>query len=99
MFIGAWCRGQRLSAVADQLADRGVGRQQDADPDHVAHQAHRVVVRLAADDGGVRLDITDDGGGFATHDGPPGGYGMASMRERAELIGGTLRVRARPGWS
>ncbi|WP_082538266.1 MULTISPECIES: GAF domain-containing sensor histidine kinase [unclassified Pseudonocardia] len=59
--------------------------------------AHRVVVRLAADDGGVRLDITDDGGGFATHGGPPGGYGMASMRERAELIGGTLRVRARPG--
>ncbi len=51
----------------------------------------------------ARLEITDRGVGFDTsHTGPDqaldaGGYGMLSMAERAELVGGTLRVRSAPG--
>jgi PAS domain S-box-containing protein len=44
--------------------------------------------------------VEDDGGGFdprapgkAT---PPGGVGLRSMRERAEMLGGSLRVAPRP---
>nr|WP_255426770.1 GAF domain-containing sensor histidine kinase [Pseudonocardia sp. C8] len=56
--------------------------------------AGRVLLRLAWGDTGVRLEIGDDGAGFATSG---DGYGMTSMRERAELIGGTLEVRSLPG--
>ncbi|MFP5020113.1 GAF domain-containing sensor histidine kinase [Pseudonocardia phyllosphaerae] len=61
--------------------------------------AQQVLVRLAAGDHGVRLEIIDDGRGFAPH-GEPGrddGYGMSSIRERAELIGGAAEVRSAPG--
>lgn len=49
-------------------------------------------------DGVARLEVTDNGVGF---DAVPGarsaGYGMLSMAERAELVGGALVVRSRPG--
>ena len=65
--------------------------------------ATSVRVRLVRHDDHVTLEVTDDGGGFATDevgagdDPDAGGYGMRSMTERAELIGGTLDVRSRPG--
>jgi signal transduction histidine kinase len=49
--------------------------------------------------GQVRLRITDSGRGFeheAVSQSPEGGFGMTSMRERAEAIGARFRVRARP---
>jgi two-component system NarL family sensor kinase len=63
--------------------------------------AGRVTLRLATGPADVRLAIGDDGAGFAPADlGPPddtGGFGLASVRERAELIGGTVRVTTRAG--
>lgn len=47
-------------------------------------------------DGTARLDIVDDGRGFDA-DEKSDGYGMHSMAERADLVGGTLAVRSRPG--
>lgn len=47
-------------------------------------------------DGTARLDIVDDGCGFRT-DEKSDGYGMHSIAERADLVGGTLTVRSRPG--
>ena len=44
----------------------------------------------------VVLEVGDHGRGFAA-DGPSGGLGLASMRERAASAGGTLTVRSRPG--
>lgn len=44
----------------------------------------------------ARLDIVDDGCGFDV-DERSDGYGMQSMAERAELVGGALAVRSRPG--
>jgi signal transduction histidine kinase len=63
--------------------------------------ARRVTLRLEIGTADVRLAIGDDGAGFEPATlGPPddtGGFGLASVRERAELIGGTVRVTARPG--
>jgi signal transduction histidine kinase len=48
------------------------------------------------------LEIVDDGVGFNLHDHPLGshesrGYGLLSMSERAELVGGRLNIRSRVG--
>ena len=44
----------------------------------------------------VILEVTDHGQGFAA-DAPSGGLGLASMRERAESVGGTLTIVSAPG--
>ncbi|MBA3865866.1 MAG: sensor histidine kinase [Solirubrobacterales bacterium] len=46
-------------------------------------------------DGGVELEVADDGRGFAFDD-SEGGLGIAGMRERALLIGGELWIESRP---
>ena len=50
----------------------------------------------------ARLEIVDDGVGFDTFEHPlggdeMGGYGLLSMAERAEIVGGRLHIRSRPG--
>ncbi len=48
--------------------------------------------------GAVTLTIEDDGSGFEpTGRDDPGRFGLAGMRERAELVGGSLEVFSRPG--
>lgn len=58
-------------------------------------QAQRVELRLDYEPAGTRLSIEDfhDANGRGVSGDPasvPGGYGLSGMRERAELIGGTL---------
>jgi signal transduction histidine kinase len=65
-------------------------------------QAGRVVVRLSRSGAAVALDVEDDGVGLsgeaATMKGSAaGGIGITSMRERAELMGGTLSLGRAPG--
>jgi signal transduction histidine kinase len=58
--------------------------------------AKRVRFSLTQDTDSVRLEIRDDGGGFAdTTDVERAGLGMRSMMERAELSGGDLFVSSR----
>ena len=60
--------------------------------------ASRIRVALSAQ-GRLRLAISDDGGGFdgrAPTEGAPTGFGLTSMRERAEGLGGGLRVSSPP---
>lgn len=59
-------------------------------------RASRVNVVLDIEDGVVRLEIADDGRGFAGND-REGHLGLRGMRERAEVIGGHLDVRSAPG--
>lgn len=56
--------------------------------------ASRCTVRLVLDDALV-VSVEDDGRGVAP--GAPAGVGFESMRNRAEELGGTLTVDARPG--
>jgi signal transduction histidine kinase len=63
-------------------------------------RAERVAIELYVreDAGGRRLvlAVEDDGVGFAAET-RGGGVGLVGMRERAELVGGTLRVDSEPG--
>ncbi len=58
--------------------------------------AGRVEVSLAARQGELVLTVRDDGRGF-DHGAPAPGRGIAGIRERAALIGGTVELRSRPG--
>jgi two-component system NarL family sensor kinase len=59
-------------------------------------RARRVVVTLRRKDGEVTLTIADDGGGFRDVEplapAQPGHIGLASIRERAELMRGELSI-------
>jgi two-component system, NarL family, sensor kinase len=75
--------------------------------------AHHVRVRLYPQRDKMVLEVTDDGAGFdpaaigATGGAPaaagaavasqPTGFGLAAMRERAELLGGRLELASAPG--
>jgi two-component system, NarL family, sensor kinase len=72
---------------------------------NVVKHAHAATATLRFDvqDGDARLEVSDDGIGFDTsapaepdHDAMRG-YGLQSMVERAELVGGRLHLRSRPG--
>jgi PAS domain S-box-containing protein len=64
-------------------------------------KATRVEIRIVAASGTLQVEVTDDGGGFDTTDAREflrdGKVGLASMRERAELAGGTFTVRSTTG--
>lgn len=65
-------------------------------------EATRARLTFAVEDGVARLEIVDDGKGFDTFEHPLGsdetsGYGLLSMAERAEIVGGRLNIRSRPG--
>ncbi len=60
--------------------------------------ATRAWLRVATPDGGVRLEIADDGTGFAADVAPPRGHhGLANMRARADALGGSFAIESRPG--
>jgi signal transduction histidine kinase len=58
-----------------------------------------VWVRLKAGSEGLRLEVTDDGVGFEaeTVAARSSGYGLTTMRQRAEETGGAFDIRSRPG--
>jgi signal transduction histidine kinase len=62
-------------------------------------QTDRAAVMLRPDNGRLILEITDQGVGFDpnTPGAGRGSLGLASMRERAEMMGGGLTVTSRPG--
>ena len=71
---------------------------------HARASTARLTFAVDAGDAGdtARLEIIDDGVGFDTFEHPlgsdeMGGYGLLSMAERAEIVGGRLNIRSRPG--
>lgn len=60
--------------------------------------ARHVNLSLHAADKRVRLSVSDDGAGFSAQTAwrKPMSFGLAGMRERAALLGGTLTVRSAP---
>lgn len=71
---------------------------------NIVKHAHASMARLrfSVAEQEARLEITDDGVGFDTFENPlggdeMGGYGLLSIAERAELVGGRLNIRSRPG--
>jgi signal transduction histidine kinase len=65
-------------------------------------RASKARLTFIVDERAARLEIIDDGIGFDTFEHPlgsdeMGGYGLLSMAERAEIVGGRLNIRSRPG--
>jgi signal transduction histidine kinase len=85
----------KVDSTSRQALERIV---REASSNAVKHgQANHLRVAIHAD-GALRVAITDDGRGFDTEQGPKrDSFGMISMRERAEGLGGSLRVTSQPG--
>jgi signal transduction histidine kinase len=64
--------------------------------------ASRIEISLARRDGQIWLEIRDDGCGFdpqsaGQHTAQASGFGLAGMRERAEICGASFRIDSSPG--
>ncbi|HEX2756275.1 MAG TPA: sensor histidine kinase [Candidatus Limnocylindrales bacterium] len=61
--------------------------------------ATRAVVRVVGDELGICLSVDDDGRGFDPKElgGREDGFGLHAMRERMNLVGGTLMIYSAPG--
>jgi signal transduction histidine kinase len=60
--------------------------------------ASRVIVYLRVDEGQVETRISDDGIGSTGELTSRGHYGLAGMRERVEMAGGSYRLISAPGY-
>ena len=60
--------------------------------------ATAITVRIDTGSDRVQLEVTDNGRGFDPHQAAgKGGIGLATMRERAEQLGGRLEIETAPG--
>lgn len=91
----------RLDPVeCDERTTKELGRvAQEALANVTNHAAaSQVIVQLRRFGDTIHLSVTDDGAGFeADHSTGPGKFGLTSMRERVEALGGTLLVMSTPG--
>lgn len=62
-------------------------------------QATAVNLRLHSTDKNIELSVIDNGAGFRADQvaGKLSSFGLAGMRQRAKLLGGTLEISGRPG--
>ncbi len=92
-------RAEGIGALPRRVAEALYGMACEALGNTLKHaQATQVRVRLRQDEDGLELEITDDGVGFDPEEGwRSGGYGLRSLRERAEAIEATLTVDTRSG--
>jgi signal transduction histidine kinase len=66
-----------------------------------ARHATQIRVRVVADDTMVRLNVSDDGDGGSLRTNVSSGFGLIGMRERADLLGGSVEAgpNADRGWT
>jgi signal transduction histidine kinase len=73
---------------------------QEAATNAVRHgSARRVVLRCDFTPEAVTVEVQDDGTGFVPESIPAeaGHYGLANMRGRIEMLGGSLSIESQPG--
>ncbi|WP_109529331.1 PAS domain-containing sensor histidine kinase [Nocardia aurea] len=87
--------GQGLDSIDSSMADDAYRIVAEAVHNVVKHaDASKVVIRLAVRKAMLRGTVTDDGCGLPPDAGKGSGYGLQTMRERAEQWGGNLTVGA-----
>jgi len=59
-------------------------------------RATQVRIVLSQDAARIRLEVWDNGVGFDTESEHPGHFGLNTMRERANELGGSLEIESRP---
>ncbi len=71
---------------------------QEAAGNAIRHgSARNIVLRLCTRPGALELEISDDGSGFPEAGPASEGFGLRSMRYRAQALDGTLWIGPRPG--
>jgi signal transduction histidine kinase len=99
--------GIEIDLDVDEALDAGDGERdrqvlriaQEALQNALRHAgAHHIAVRLASVNGGLALEVEDDGVGFVPDDPQLRSrrLGLTSMEERAERLGGRLEIRSSP---
>jgi signal transduction histidine kinase len=89
--------GERVAGVEGETREALIRILREAVTNAARHGgAGRVRIELA-NGNGLRLRVEDDGTGFAPGTTRPGGFGLVSMRERAEALGGSFRLESEPG--
>jgi signal transduction histidine kinase len=88
---------KRLPAAVRSIVFRNISEAISNVEKHA--NATRVSVRASTLDGGVQVEIADDGTGFVVAESLylPGHLGLVAMRERAHLAGGWCRYDSEPG--
>lgn len=65
---------------------------------HRHGRAREALVRAGAGEGGLAIEVSDDGGGFDQRTRPAdGSYGLEIMSERARMLDGELSLTSSPG--
>lgn len=105
--VGKWSRQTGISTEMHVSAARSMPHETEHALFRVAQEAlanvskhsgaTRACVSVEWGDDTVTLRVTDDGRGFAPVRTHGGGYGLSSMRERAQALGGSVAVESRPG--
>ena len=94
------CEGDTRRALSPRVEVQLLRVVQEALTNTRKHsRAHRVTVRIDCTGPVATLTIEDDGVGFdpaSLKRSMEGGFGLASMRERVEQVGGTLTVHTAP---
>jgi signal transduction histidine kinase len=86
---GPLCASPAASVAAQRIAGEAL-------TNAVRHaEATRITVSVTDEGDQLVLQVKDDGRGAVTP--RNGGVGLASMRERAEAVGGTLHIDSAPG--
>jgi signal transduction histidine kinase/ligand-binding sensor domain-containing protein len=107
----AWTAGQPVEVSVEAIGDRRPIPQemeqqllriaQEAVANVMKHaNASRIGIKLEREPKSLRLRIVDNGRGFEERDAfaaHGGHFGLIGMRERAERLGGELRLASRPG--
>jgi signal transduction histidine kinase len=89
--------GRSESRLRGEVEDTVYRLVQEALNNAVHHgEAERVMVDVGEKDGTLRVRVEDDGQGFDPNAATEG-FGLIGMRERAELAGGTMKLRSVPG--
>ena len=88
-----------IPVLGDTVATAAYRITQEALTNVARHaKANRVEVQLQTDNGTLILAVKDDGNGFdALNLSESEGLGIAGMRERAALVGGSLEVHSEQG--
>jgi PAS domain S-box-containing protein len=59
--------------------------------------ANQIIVDMRTENGYLRVDVRDNGRGMREGGAGQTGFGIPGMQERADIVGGELRMHSRPG--